>query len=242
MAEANTKLWSNYPPIKNKYIFLNVHVIFNEFSCWSFLLNNCELHRASPVAQLVKNPPAMQETWVRSLGWEDPLEKGKATHSSLLAWRIPWRNPWGHKESDTTEWLSLHFSCAQLLTPVRLFEAPWTEASRFLCLWDSPGKNTGVQCHFWLQKIFPRCLLHWQEDSLPRALARKPFMNVFIIPHQLTVLTNLLIPYYVPTLFQGLSIYLHILNFTSTTRSFLPFIIFKEERKLSYGENALISL
>ena len=41
------------------------------------------------MAQLVKNPPAMQETWVRSLGWEDPLEKGKATHSSVLAWRIP---------------------------------------------------------------------------------------------------------------------------------------------------------
>ena len=45
---------------------------------------------ASPVAQLVKNPPAMWETWVQSLGWEDPLEKGKATHSSILAWRIPW--------------------------------------------------------------------------------------------------------------------------------------------------------
>ena len=54
---------------------------------------------ASLVAQLVKNLPAMQETWVRSLGWEDPpekgnwedpLEKGKATHSSILAWRIPW--------------------------------------------------------------------------------------------------------------------------------------------------------
>ena len=45
---------------------------------------------ASPVAQLVKNPPAMRETWVRSLGWEDVLEKGKATHSSILAWRIPW--------------------------------------------------------------------------------------------------------------------------------------------------------
>ena len=45
---------------------------------------------ASLVAQLVKNPPAMQETWVRSLGWEDPLEKEKATHSSFLAWRIPW--------------------------------------------------------------------------------------------------------------------------------------------------------
>ena len=42
----------------------------------------------SLVAQLVKNPPAMQETWVSSLGWEDPLEKGMATHSSILAWRI----------------------------------------------------------------------------------------------------------------------------------------------------------
>ena len=45
---------------------------------------------ASLVAQLVKNLPAMRETWVRSLGWEDPLEKGKATHSRILAWRIPW--------------------------------------------------------------------------------------------------------------------------------------------------------
>ena len=45
---------------------------------------------ASLVAQMVKNPPVMRETWVQSLGWEDPLEKGKATHFSLLAWRIPW--------------------------------------------------------------------------------------------------------------------------------------------------------
>ena len=45
---------------------------------------------ASLVAQLVKNPPVMRETWVQSLGWEDPLEKGTATHSSILAWRIPW--------------------------------------------------------------------------------------------------------------------------------------------------------
>ena len=47
------------------------------------------IYGASLVAQQVKNPPAMQETWVQSLGWEDPLEKGKATHSSILAWRIP---------------------------------------------------------------------------------------------------------------------------------------------------------
>ena len=48
----------------------------------------------------------MQETWVRSLGWEDPLEKGMATHSNILAWRIPW-TVWGHKESDSSERLSL---------------------------------------------------------------------------------------------------------------------------------------
>ena len=57
---------------------------------------------ASLVAQLVKNPPAMQETWIRPLGWDDPLEKGKTTHSSILAWRIL-----GRKEWDTTERLSL---------------------------------------------------------------------------------------------------------------------------------------
>ena len=45
---------------------------------------------ASLAAQLVKNPPAMRETWVQSLGWEGPQEKGKATHSRILAWRIPW--------------------------------------------------------------------------------------------------------------------------------------------------------
>ena len=61
---------------------------------------------ASLVAQLVKNPPAMRETWVRSLVWEDPLEKGMATHSCVLAWRIPWTVQFMDcKESDTTEWL-----------------------------------------------------------------------------------------------------------------------------------------
>ena len=48
------------------------------------------LLRASLIAQLVKDPPAMPETWAQSLGWEDPLEKGMATHCSFLAWRIPW--------------------------------------------------------------------------------------------------------------------------------------------------------
>ena len=54
---------------------------------------------ASLVAQTVKNPPAMQEIWVRSLGWGDPLEEGMVTHSSILAWRIPWREEPGGLES-----------------------------------------------------------------------------------------------------------------------------------------------
>ena len=59
---------------------------------------------ASPVAQKIKDPPAMRETQVRSLGWEDPLEKGKATHSSILAGEFHGLySSWGHKESDTTE-------------------------------------------------------------------------------------------------------------------------------------------
>ena len=60
--------------------------------------------------QLVKNLPAIQESWIRSLGWEDPLENGMATYFSIFAWKIPWMeepgglySPWGLKELDMTE-------------------------------------------------------------------------------------------------------------------------------------------
>ena len=69
---------------------------------------------------MVKNLLAMQETWVQSLGWEDALKKGMATHSSILALRIPWTdsgyNPQGHKESDTTEQL-IHFQTSVMSWP-----------------------------------------------------------------------------------------------------------------------------
>ena len=55
--------------------------------------------RASLVAQLVKNLPAVRETWIPSLGWEDPLEEGIATHSSTLVWRIPWTKEPGGLQS-----------------------------------------------------------------------------------------------------------------------------------------------
>ena len=64
------------------------------------------------MAQMVKNLPAIWEAWVGSQCWENALEKGTATHSNILAWRIPWTedpgrpSPWGRKESETTERLS----------------------------------------------------------------------------------------------------------------------------------------
>ena len=58
-------------------------------------------HWASLITQLVKIPPAIRETWLLSLGWEDPLEKRKATHSSILAWRIPWTTVHGVSKSQT---------------------------------------------------------------------------------------------------------------------------------------------
>ena len=58
-----------------------------------------DIRQSSLVAQTVKNLPAMQETRVQSLGWEDPLEKGMVTHSSILAWRIPWTEEPGELQS-----------------------------------------------------------------------------------------------------------------------------------------------
>ena len=74
--------WSDLAPSQKYLCFLiapNPKESFISLNPWTSL-----------VAQQVKNPPAMRETWVQSLGWEDSLEKGKVTHSSILAWRIPW--------------------------------------------------------------------------------------------------------------------------------------------------------
>ena len=66
---------------------------------YQFFSAQSSLWPTSYMAQMVKNLPAMQETWFRSLGWEDPLEKGMATHSSILAWRIPWTEEPGRLQS-----------------------------------------------------------------------------------------------------------------------------------------------
>ena len=77
-----------------------------------FLIRFLDLSWAFLVTQLVSNLPAMWETWIRSLGWEDPLEKGKATHSSILAWRIPWTVQSMGSQRVGHDWVtftSLHF-------------------------------------------------------------------------------------------------------------------------------------
>ena len=58
-----------------------------------------KIHSSALVAQMIKNPPAMWETWVQCLGWQDPLEEGMATHFSILVWRIPWTEEPGGLQS-----------------------------------------------------------------------------------------------------------------------------------------------
>ena len=120
--EARRQQKMMWPVLGGVYFLFHLNLLSKFLKIWAFL-----------VAQLVKNPPAVQETSVRSLGWEDPLEMGKVTHSSILSWRIPWTvyNPWGCKESDTTEWLSLHFLKICLSNLPRV----WLIISTCLWLW-----------------------------------------------------------------------------------------------------------
>ena len=93
----------------------------------------------SLVAQMVKRLPTMWETWVQSLGREDLLEKEMATHSSILAWKIPWMeepvgySPWGHKELDTIELLPFHFH------PVMNSFLMTTASHSSILAWRIPG-------------------------------------------------------------------------------------------------------
>ena len=92
--------WARYPWSGSSNIWFFSHHVK--------IINSVYLIEASLVAQSVKNPPMMQETWVRSLGWENPLEKQMARHASILAWEIPWTEEpggiqsMGLQESDTT--------------------------------------------------------------------------------------------------------------------------------------------
>ena len=83
LLEKLNKFWSK--PFRS--IFFIFFFLF--YLCWRSLMDIPLYRWASLVTQLVKNPPAMWETWVRSLGWEGSLEKATATHSTILAWRVP---------------------------------------------------------------------------------------------------------------------------------------------------------
>ena len=104
---------------------------------------------ASFVVQLVKNPPAVWETWDRSLGWKDPLEKRKGTHSSILAWRIPWTVE-GKGYPFQYSWASL---VAQLVKNLPAVWETWVESLG----WEDPlekGKATHSSILAWR---IPKC-------------------------------------------------------------------------------------
>ena len=116
-----------------------------------------------------------QETWVWSLGREDALEEEMATHYSVLSWRIPWTEETGGcnhgiAELDTTDWAHTHTEVMLLLLLLSHFSCVWlcvtpeTAAHRLPCTWNSPGKNTGVGCHFLLQ-----CMKVKSESEVARS-------------------------------------------------------------------------
>ena len=111
--------------------FTWINRYFKHTCCISLITNSI---LASLVAQMVKNLPTMQETQVWSLGWEEPLEKGIATHSSIVPGdflgqrSLEGYSPWGHKELDMTEWLTLFHLTLILFEPkfyIEIEELPW---------------------------------------------------------------------------------------------------------------------
>ena len=114
------------------------------------------------MAQLVKNLPGMWETWVRSLGWEDLLEKGKATHSNILAWRI-----WGCKELGTTEQFSLH-----MIQTIPL--AFWLYHGLLDCVW--------MLCCFNLVQLSVTLLTGARQASLSVRFSRQEYWSGLPFP------------------------------------------------------------
>ena len=149
------------------------------FSKIYILYYTYDLHKASLIAQSVKNLLIVQGTWVQSLGQEDPLEKEMATHSSILAWKIPWTEEPAWLQSIGSQrvgdnWrtnTSLHLSC---FSHVQLFATLRTVAHQALLSMRFSRQDTEVDCNFLLQGILLTresnlCLLcnpHWQVCSL----------------------------------------------------------------------------
>ena len=115
--------------------YSSVH--FSPMKIYLLVVLFLDIYWASLVAQMVKNPPAMHETWVQSLGWEDPLEKEMATHSSILAWRIPWAEKPGGLQSMGSQrvghnWVTFTFTYPS-----------GSEGEEFACNAGDPGSIPG---------------------------------------------------------------------------------------------------
>ena len=158
------------------------------------------------VAQLVKNPPAMRETWVQSLVWEDPLGMGKATHPSILAWRIPWTIDIVHGVAKSRTWLSdFHYFAWGLLS--------------FLNLWvDVFHQFWGSLIHFFFKYVFcPNfSLFFWNSNNNHLTLSQVSFTICFASPQPLPFVLqfreSLLPCLQFPSLLRVVSLYVHPVN------------------------------
>ena len=144
------------------------------------------------MAQLVKNEPAMRETWVRSLGWEDPLEKGEATHSSILAWRIPWTVQSMGSQSQT-RLRDFHFTFIYLLVAL---------LGLCCCMGHSlvvaHGLDCPSACGIFLDQGWNPCPLPWQADSLPLSYQGSPLAVIWsVLMWQILCGKPALIPFYI---------------------------------------------
>ena len=144
---------------------------------------------ASLVSQMVKNPPAMGETWVRSLGWENTLEKGKATHCNILAWRIPWTVQSMGFQRIQQDWATFTFFSRLLYFCCMIYNVP-TPATYLLTLLENslelPNGSASPAClhRFWshLRKSYHNTLDLgcWSDFST----GRQSLLFILISPAQ----------------------------------------------------------
>ena len=146
-----------------------------------WIVHACMLSQASQVAPVVKNTPTNAgdmrrrfDPWVRKIPWRRAQQPTPVGHNwKQLSLNARMYRSWF--VAYKTKFFIVVSDCATL----------WAEPARRLCPWDSPGKNTGVDCHFFLQGIFPTqglnphllCLLHWQASSLPLAPSGRLLLN-----------------------------------------------------------------
>ena len=146
------------------------------------------------VAKMVNNLSAMQETQIQSLGWEDPLDKGMATHSSILAWKISWTEEpdglqsWACKQSDISECLTLSHTCC-CCSVTQLFPTLWDPMDYSLLISSVHGiiltKILEWVAMYSSRGIFPiqymnsclLCLLHWQGNASTRVVWSKKIVG-----------------------------------------------------------------